>query len=82
MGRLLIARAAAARLLPRQLYTSYELLQRASAAAVRGASAAIFLVYRTLADGIRLHAAALVLAVASGRARAGSGRSSWRWAGR
>ena len=40
---------------------------------MRGAAAAIFLVYRTLADGIRLHAAALVLAVAS----AGAG---WEWA--
>jgi len=33
---------------------------------VRSVSAAIFLMYRTLGDGIRLHAAALVLALAAG----------------
>ena len=33
---------------------------------MRGTSAAIFLIYRTLGDGIRLHAAALVLSVAAG----------------
>ena len=48
------------------LYTSYELLQRRFGGAVRGTSAAIFLMYRTLGDGIRLHAAALVLSVAAG----------------
>src|SRR5262249_4773694 len=46
--------------------TSYELLQRRFGGAVRTVSAAIFLMYRTLGDGIRLHAAALVLAVAAG----------------
>jgi len=50
-----------------RIYTSYELLQRRFGTAVRAASAGIFLLYRTLADGIRLHAAALVLAVAAGR---------------
>jgi solute:Na+ symporter, SSS family len=48
------------------LYTSYELLQRRFGNAVRGTSAGIFLMYRTLGDGIRLHAAALVLSVAAG----------------
>jgi SSS family solute:Na+ symporter len=50
-----------------EIYTSYELLQRRFGGAVRTTSAAIFLLYRTLGDGIRLHAAALVLAVAAGR---------------
>lgn len=50
-----------------QIYTSYELLQRRFGGAVRATSAGIFLAYRTLGDGIRLHAAALVLAVAAGR---------------
>jgi SSS family transporter len=50
-----------------QIYTSYELLQRRFGGGVRAASAGIFLLYRTLGDGIRLHAAALVLAVAAGR---------------
>ena len=50
-----------------QVYTSYELLQRRFGGAVRATSAGIFLAYRTLGDGIRLHAAALVLSVAAGR---------------
>ena len=48
-----------------ELYTSYELLQKRFGGAVRGTSAGIFLLYRTLGDGIRLHAAALVLSVAA-----------------
>src|SRR6185295_2069727 len=48
------------------LYTSYELLQKRFGAPVRTVSAAIFLLYRTVGDGIRLHAAALVLSVAAG----------------
>jgi SSS family solute:Na+ symporter len=55
-----------------EIYTSYELLKRRFGDSVRGVSAAIFLLYRTLGDGIRLHAAALVLAVASGGPR-------WEW---
>jgi SSS family transporter len=51
----------------REIYTSYELLHRRFGSAVRAAAAGIFLLYRTLGDGIRLHAAALVLAVAAGR---------------
>jgi SSS family transporter len=50
-----------------ELYTSYELLQRRfGGGSVRAAAAGIFLLYRTLGDGIRLHAAALVLSVAAG----------------
>ncbi len=49
-----------------EIFTSYELLQKRFGGTVRGAAAAIFLLYRTLGDGIRLHAAALVLAVAAG----------------
>jgi SSS family transporter len=48
-----------------ELYTSYELLQNRFGSAVRGTSSAIFLLYRTLGDGIRLYAAALVIAVAA-----------------
>lgn len=48
------------------LYTSYELLQERFGGAVRSVAAAIFLLYRTLGDGIRLHAAALVVAIAAG----------------
>ncbi len=49
-----------------EIYTSYELLQKRFGGTVRAASSGIFLLYRTLGDGIRLHAAALVLAVAAG----------------
>lgn len=48
------------------IFTSYELLQRRFGTPVRTVSASIFLMYRTVGDGIRLHAAALVLAVAGG----------------
>jgi len=46
-----------------ELYTSYELLQRRFGAEVKNIAAAIFLVTRTLADGVRLFATALVIAV-------------------
>jgi SSS family transporter len=50
-----------------EIFTSYELLQgRFGGGAVRSVSAAIFLATRTLGDGIRLHAAALVLSIAAG----------------
>jgi SSS family transporter len=55
-----------------EIYTSYELLQKRFGGPVRAASSGIFLLYRTLGDGIRLHAAALVLAVAAGVPR-------WEW---
>jgi SSS family transporter len=56
-----------------ELFTSYELLHRRFGPGVRSLAAGIFLAYRTLADGIRLHAAALVLSVASGGPH-------WEWA--
>ena len=46
-----------------ELYTSYELLQRRFGPAVGNLAAVIFLVTRTLADGIRLFATALVISV-------------------
>ena len=46
-----------------ELYTSYELLQRRFGAPVKNTAAVIFLVTRTFADGIRLFATALVVAV-------------------
>jgi len=49
-----------------EIFTSYEILQKRFGGAVRATSSGIFLVSRTLGDGIRLHAAALVLAVAAG----------------
>ena len=49
-----------------EIFTSYEILQRRFGSSVRATSSGIFLVSRTLGDGIRLHAAALVLSVAAG----------------
>jgi SSS family transporter len=46
-----------------ELYTSYELLQRRFGPEVKNIAAAIFLVTRTLADGVRLFATALVITV-------------------
>ena len=66
IGRLVVAWLFIPAYFRGDLYTSYELLQRRFGSAVRGTSAAIFLMYRTLGDGIRLHAAALVLSVAAG----------------
>src|SRR5829696_4207551 len=46
-----------------ELYTSYELLQRRFGPSVKNVAAVIFMVTRTLADGIRLFATALVISV-------------------
>ncbi len=46
-----------------ELYTSYELLQRRFGPEVKNVAAVIFVVTRTLADGVRLFATALVIAV-------------------
>ncbi len=48
------------------LVTSYELLQRRFGTPVRTVAAGIFLITRSLADGIRLFATALVIAVVTG----------------
>ena len=45
------------------LFTSYELLQRRFGERVKNVAAAIFLITRSLADGIRLFATALVISV-------------------
>jgi SSS family transporter len=49
-----------------ELVTSYELLQRRFGSQVKTVAAGIFLVTRSLADGIRLFATALVIAVVTG----------------
>src|SRR5215510_10514940 len=46
-----------------ELFTSYELLQRRFGSRVKNLSASIFLLTRSLADGIRLFATALVISV-------------------
>jgi SSS family transporter len=49
-----------------KVFTSYELLSQRFGRPVASVAAGVFLFYRTLADGIRLHAAALVVAIAVG----------------
>jgi SSS family transporter len=49
-----------------ELYTSYELLQRRFGPRVKTLAAVMFLVSRSLADGIRLFTTALVIAVVTG----------------
>ena len=46
-----------------ELFTSYELLQRRFGPAVKNAAAILFVITRTLADGVRLFATALVISV-------------------
>ena len=46
-----------------ELFTSYELLHRRFGPSVKNTAAIIFIVTRTLADGIRLFATALVISV-------------------
>ena len=67
VGRFLIALLFLPAYFRGAIYTSYELLQkRFGGGAVRATSAGIFLAYRTVGDGIRLHAAGLVLSLAAG----------------
>lgn len=66
LGRILIAVILVPAYFKGAVFTSYELLTKRFGPSVRSVAAAIFLVYRTLADGIRLHAAALVVAIAIG----------------
>ena len=66
IGRILIAALFLPAYFRGHIFTSYELLYKRFGGGVRSVSAAIFLAYRTLGDGIRLHAAALVISLAAG----------------
>lgn len=66
LGRFIIAAVLIPAYFRGEVFTSYQFLLRRFGPSVRNVAAAVFLVYRTLADGIRLHAAALVVAVAVG----------------
>jgi SSS family transporter len=63
VGRLLVSALFIPAYFRGELYTSYELLQRRFGAPVKNLAAGIFVVTRTLADGVRLFATALVIAV-------------------
>jgi Na+/proline symporter len=66
LGRFLVAAILLPAYFRGALFTSYELLQERFGGAVRATAASLFLLSRTLGDGIRLHAAALVVAVSGG----------------
>jgi len=63
VGRLLVSVLFIPAYFRGELFTSYELLQRRFGPAVKNIAAVIFVVTRTLADGIRLFATALVISV-------------------
>jgi SSS family solute:Na+ symporter len=63
LGRLLVSAIFIPAYFRGELLTSYELLQRRFGPQVKNLSAVIFLVTRSLADGIRLYATALVINV-------------------
>lgn len=63
IGRFLVSAVLVPAYFRGELFTSYELLQRRFGRGVQTLSAGIFLVTRTLADGVRLFATALVIAV-------------------
>jgi SSS family transporter len=63
VGRLLVSALFIPAYFRGELYTSYELLLRRFGPGVKNIAAAIFLITRTLADGVRLFATALVITV-------------------
>ncbi len=63
IGRILVSALFIPAYFRGELYTSYELLQRRFGAPVKNLAAGIFVVTRTLADGVRLFATALVISV-------------------
>ena len=63
VGRLLVSAIFIPSYFRGELFTSYELLQRRFGAPVKNVAAIIFLATRTFADGFRLYATALVIAV-------------------
>ncbi len=66
IGRLIVSAIFIPAYFRGDLVTSYELLQRRFGAPVKTAASGIFLITRSLADGIRLFATALVIAVVTG----------------
>ena len=65
LGRILISAVLVPAYFRGKVFTSYELLRQRFGRSVASVAAGVFLFYRTLADGIRLHAAALVVAIAA-----------------
>ena len=67
LGRIIVAFVLVPAYFKGRLVTSYELLGQRFGSRVRAGAAVVFVVSRNVADGIRLHAAALVVAVTLGR---------------
>ena len=63
IGRLLVSLLFIPAYFRGDLFTSYELLQRRFGPGVKNVAAVIFVITRTLADGVRLFATALVITV-------------------
>ena len=63
IGRMLVSALFIPAYFRGELFTSYELLQRRLGPRVKNLSAVIFLITRSLADGVRLFATALVISV-------------------
>lgn len=63
VGRLLVSALFIPAYFRGELYTSYELLNRRFGPSVKNVAAIIFMITRTLADGVRLFATALVISV-------------------
>ncbi len=66
LGRLLVSALLIPAYFRGELFTSYELLQRRFGGGVKNLAAGLFLFTRSLADGIRLFATALVISVVTG----------------
>lgn len=66
VGRLIVSALFIPAYFRGELFTSYELLQRRFGSTVKTAASSMFLLTRSLADGIRLFATALVIAVVTG----------------
>jgi SSS family transporter len=66
IGRILISAILIPAYFRGDLFTSYELLQRRFGSRVKNLAAVIFLITRSLADGVRLFATALVVSVVTG----------------
>jgi solute:Na+ symporter, SSS family len=66
IGRLLVSLLFIPAYFRGDLVTSYELLQRRFGSGVKTVAAGLFLITRSLADGIRLFATALVIAIVTG----------------
>ena len=79
VGRFVIARLFLPSYFRGELLTAYALLERRFGAATRRAAAALFLILRALAEGVRVFAASLVLSAVLGSSFPWMGPQLWLW---